>query len=127
MNETAREYEKEAKAHWGETAAYKQYEERARGRSERALSDAAAGLEQIMESFAACMKSGAPAASAEAKALVRRLQTYITENFYDCTDQILAGLGQMYVADERFRENIDRYGEGTAAYIRDAIGAHLGE
>ena len=76
-----------------------------------------------MEAFAACRKTGNTACSAEAQALVTRLQSYISEHFYNCTPQILAGLGQMYVADDRFRQNIDRYGAGTAAFIRDAIEA----
>ena len=124
------EFEKtraEVKAKWGHTDAYKQFEKKAGGCSGQEWNDAAEGIDRIMAAFAACMKSGAPADSPEADALVRRLQTYITEHFYDCTDPILAGLGQMYVEDDRFRENIDRYGAGTAAYIRAAIGAYLGK
>ena len=114
----------EAKARWGDTAAYKQYEEKAGAYSAQDQNDLAAGMEQIMEAFAVCMKNDAAAVSAEAQALVRRLQSYITAHYYNCTDQILAGLGQMYVADERFRQNIDKHGMGTAAFIRDAIEAY---
>ena len=74
-----------------------------------------------MAEFAACRKQGCSPESAEARALVQKLQDYITVHFYRCTDPILAGLGEMYVADERFRNNIDRHGEGTAAFIRQAI------
>ena len=118
------EFEKtkaEAKARWGGTDAYRQYEEKTASFSDRERDDAAAGLDCIMEAFAACMKNGGSAGSAEAQALVKRLQSYITEHFYDCTDRILAGLGQMYAADERFRQNIDRHGTGTAAFICEAI------
>mgnify|MGYP003295411509 CR=1 FL=1 len=69
----------------------------------------------------ACRQNGYAPASAEAQALVKKLQGYITENFYNCTDAILAGLGEMYVADDRFRANIDRHGDGTAEFIRQAI------
>ncbi len=120
------EFEKtaaEARAKWGGTDAYKQYEEKTGNRSDRERADAAAGLERIMEAFAVCKKDGDDADSAEAQALVKRLQAYITEHYYDCTDRILAGLGQMYVADERFRQSIDRHGAGTAAFIREAIEA----
>ena len=48
-------------------------------------------------------------------------QQYITDTYYDCTKEILAGLGQMYVADDRFTKNMDKYGEGTAKFISDAI------
>ena len=67
------------------------------------------------------MKAGEGPQSAAAQALVKRLQQYITDHFYTCTEQILAGLGQMYVADERFRSNIDRHAAGTAEFVSAAI------
>jgi hypothetical protein len=67
------------------------------------------------------MQSGEKADSEAAQALVMKLQTYITNNYYTCTREILAGLGQMYVMDERFKENIDKNGEGTAQFASDAI------
>ena len=75
----------------------------------------------IFAEFAVCKDSGASADSDEAQALVAKLQAHITENYYTCTDEILSGLGQMYVADERFKKNIDKYGEGTAEFAADAI------
>ena len=66
-------------------------------------------------------KSGASADSTKAQALVAKLQAHITANYYTCTDEILAGLGKMYVADERFKKNIDKYGEGTAEFAAEAI------
>ena len=75
----------------------------------------------IFAEFAACKDGGASADSAEAQALVAKLQSHITENYYTCTDEILAGLGKMYVADERFKKNIDKYGEGTAEFASNAI------
>ena len=63
-----------------------------------------------------------PEASREAQALVEKLQRFITAHYYDCTKEILSGLGQMYAADERFRENIDRAGgPGTAEFASRAI------
>ena len=75
----------------------------------------------IFAEFAACKDSCACADSAEAQALVAKLQAHITANYYTCTDEILAGLGKMYVADERFKNNIDKYGEGTAKFASNAI------
>ena len=75
----------------------------------------------IFAEFAACKNGGVSASSAEAQALVAKLQTHITANYYTCTDEILAGLGKMYVADERFKKNIDKYGEGTAEFASSAI------
>ena len=124
------EFEKakpEAKTRWGDTAAYKQYEEKTKSYSAQEQDALAKGMDRIMEAFATCMKNGAAATTAEAQALVQRLQSYITEHYYNCTNQILAGLGQMYVADERFRQNIDRNGAGTAAFICAAIEAYVGK
>jgi len=79
----------------------------------------------IFAEFADCKESGAEADSDEAQALVAKLQAHITENYYTCTDEILAGLGKMYVADERFKKNIDKYGEGTAEFAANAIAAYV--
>ena len=75
----------------------------------------------VLAKFAACMKEGHAVDSTEAQTLVKELQNYITENYYTCTDEILAGLGQMYVADERFKTNIDKHTPGTAAFVSEAI------
>ena len=75
----------------------------------------------VLDKFAECMKDGNTADSDEAQALVKELQNYITENYYTCTNEILAGLGQMYVADERFKTNIDKNGDGTAEFVSKAI------
>ena len=78
----------------------------------------------IFAEFAACKDSGVSADSAEAQALAIKLQAHITANYSTCTDEILAGLGKMYVADERFKQNIDKYGEGTAEFAAKAIGIY---
>ena len=75
----------------------------------------------IVAEFAICKNSGASADSAEVQALVAKLQANITENYYTCTDEILAGLGKMYACDERFKKNIDKYGEGTAEFVSESI------
>ena len=74
-----------------------------------------------MAEFTLCMKQGEAPDSAQAQSLVKMLQDYITAHYYHCTDQILAGLGRMYVADGRFKNNIDKHGNGTAAFICEAI------
>ena len=75
----------------------------------------------IFAEFSSCKSSGASADSAETQAIVAKLQAHITANYYTCTDEILTGLGKMYVADERFKKNIDRYGEGTAEFTAEGI------
>ena len=114
--------EKEAKEKWGHTRAYQEYEEKHRAMQKQ---DTLAGeMDQIMAEFARSMEKGETPASTQAQSLVKKLQDHITEHYYQCTNQILAGLGQMYVADERFRNNIDKHAAGTAAYICAAIKAY---
>ena len=114
-------YETETRERYGHTAAYKEHEQKTKNYTKEKWAEANDGLMAIFAEFAACKNSGVSADSAEAQALVAKLQTYITENYYTCTDEILAGLGKMYVADERFKKNIDKYGEGTAEFAAEGI------
>lgn len=114
---------KEAKEKWGGTDAYQEYAEKARGRSQKETDAKGQGLMLLLADFG---KRKDQAADSEAvQAMVKKLQGYITQHFYTCTPQILAGLGQMYMADERFRANIDAAGgEGTAQFVSEAIKAY---
>ena len=114
-------YKAEAQEKWGKTDAYKEHTEKTKHYSQEKWNGLAEGMNRIMAQFAACMEAGNAPASAEAQSLVKMLQEYITASYYHCTKEILAGLGQMYVADERFQNNIDKHRKGTAAFIRDAI------
>ena len=115
------QYQNEAREKWGKTDAYKQHQEKTKDYSKEKWNALSEGMDQIMAAFAQCMKKGENANSAEARKLVSQLQNFITEHSYTCTKEILAGLGQMYVADERFQRNIDKHGEGTAKFICEAI------
>lgn len=115
------EYAKEAKERWGGTSAYKESAEKTAGYTKDKWNEVNAGMDSIMSEFAACRKSGSSPDSDEAKQLVKKWQDHITANFYTCKNEILAGLGEMYIADERFMENIDKHGEGTAQFMCDAI------
>ena len=114
-------YETETRSRWSNTDAYREHEQKTKNYTKEKWSEANDGLMAIFAEFAACKESGATADSGEAQALVGKLQTHITANYYTCTDEILAGLGKMYVADERFKNNIDKYGEGTAEFASEAI------
>ena len=114
-------YKSEAKEKWGNTEAYAEFSEKTKDYSKERFADINTGLEYICRDFAELMQSGAEPSLNEAQALVKKLQDYITENYYTCTDEILAGLGQMYIADERFKSNIDKYADGTAEYASKAI------
>jgi len=120
--ETARQqYEDEAKQRWGDTDAYKESRVKTAGYSKDKWNDVLGGLNGVFAEFAACKKCGDSIDSEKAQRLVKKLQDYITANFYYCTDDILAGLGQMYVCDERFKNNVDSHGEGTAEFVSEAI------
>ena len=106
----------EAREKWGSTAAYKEYES-------RGTKDSRNAAEKMMRIFAELgeMKSLSPSDSS-VQAKIGELKQFITDNFYTCTDEILRGLGEMYVSDERFKENIDKHGgSGTAQFASDAI------
>ena len=111
----------EARERYGNTAAYREHEQKIKNYTKEKWAEANDGLMAIFAEFAACKGSGASADSAEVQALVAKLQVHITENYYTCTDEILAGLGKMYVADDRFKKNLDKHGGGTAEFAADAI------
>ena len=117
-------YKAEAQKKWGNTEAYREYAEKSRNRTEQDQNALAAEMDGILAGFAACMQSGKTPVSEEAQGLVRRLQAHITGHYYQCTDEILQSLAQMYVADERFRRNLDSHAEGTASFISEAIRIH---
>ena len=114
-------YETEARSRWDNTAAYREHEQKTKNYTKEKWAEANDGMMAIFAEFSECKDSGACADSAEAQAIVAKLQAHITANYYTCTDEILAGLGKMYVTDERFKKNIDKYGEGTAEFAADAI------
>ena len=114
-------YKTEVRERWGGTAAYREHEQKTKNYTKEKWAEANDGLMAIFAEFAACKQNGAEADSNEALAIVAKLQVHITENYYTCTNEILAGLGKMYVADERFKKNIDKYGEGTSEFASEAI------
>ena len=120
-------FEAETRSRWGNTDAYREHEQKTRNYTKEKWAEANDGLMAIFAEFSACKNSGVSADSAEAQALVAKLQAHITANYYTCTDEILAGLGKMYIADERFKKNIDKYGEGTAGFASKAIAIYCKE
>ena len=114
-------YETETRSRWGNTDAYSEHEQKTNNYTKEKWVEANDGMMAIFYEFAECKNSGVSADSAEAQALVAKLQAHITANYYTCTDEILAGLGKTYVADERFKKNIDKYGEGTAEFTAEGI------
>lgn len=118
------QYAVEAEARWGKTEAYKESARRTAGRTEEEAAAAQAEMDELVKGFAGMLDQD-PAGPA-ARAQVKAWQAHITKRYYACTDEILAGLGEMYTADERFTANLDRYADGTAQFMRDAIRAYCG-
>lgn len=114
-------YDLEVKHRFGNTDAYKEHTEKTANYTKDKWQEINDGLMSVLAKFAECKQNGYTADSDEAQVLVKELQNCITENYYTCTSEILVSLGQMYVADERFKNNINKNGNGTAEFISKAI------
>lgn len=117
-------YKEEVKEKWGNTDAFKEYSEKMKNYSKDKQSSLTDEMNNLFGEFSACMKNSLKPDSENVQNLVKRLQNRISYNYYHCTPDILSGLGQMYVSDERFRENIDKNGVGTAEFVSAAITAY---
>ena len=117
-------YENEARERWGNTDAYREHKKKTKNYTKEKWAEINEGLMAIFAEFAERKSGGFVVNSPEVQTLVVKLQDYITQNYYTCTDEILAGLGKMYACDERFKKNIDKYGDGTAEFASKAIEAY---
>lgn len=119
------EYAARAKAAWGKTPQYSEFEEKAKNRTPKEDQILSGQCMMIFGEFGK-IKDTDPSSEA-ARELVIKLQRFLTEHFYTCTDQILSGLGKMYAGGGEFTKSIDEYaGEGTAAFVNKAIQAYCG-
>lgn len=114
-------YSSEVKEKYGNTKSYQEYTEKTKNYSNDKWNDLANGMNDILQEFALKKEEGFLSDSIEVQNLVEKLQNFITQNYYLCTKDILANLGKMYVEDIRFKNNIDKFGEGTAVFISSAI------
>lgn len=120
------QYKSEVKAKWGDTSAYKEYEKNHAKQNENSYEQLTNDMMAIFSEIGA-MKHFPPADNA-VQAKIASLQEFITEHYYTCTNEILSGLGDMYVCDERFRKNIDNAGgAGTAEFVKQAISVYCGK
>lgn len=114
------EYAKKAKEQWGDTEAYKEFEQKSKDRSESDMKHITKGLMQVFAEFGEMMDKKAD--DELVQGLVKKLQDYISTHFYKCTPEILRCLGKMYAGGGEFTENIDAVGgEGCAKFAADAI------
>jgi len=118
------EYEEEARERWGHTAAYKESQRRVARYTKDDWLAIGAEAAEINGAFLALRAAGAAADSPEAMAVAERHRAHLSKWFYECSHEMHAGLGRMYVEDRRFTENIDKAGEGLAAYMSEAIQAN---
>lgn len=119
LEQARREYAAEAKARWGHTDAWRASQEKTAQNTPADWSTQTEEMNAIFRRVAALR--GQDPAAPEVQAVLADWQVFITAHYYPCTDEILAGLGELYLADARFRENLDRFGEGTAALLSAAI------
>jgi len=117
------EYEEEAERRWGHTDAYKESMRRTRSYRKEDWGQIEAEAASIYQRIADLMKLGTPASDAAVLAAVEDHRRHIERWFYPCTKEMHKGLGQMYVADQRFTENLDKVAPGFARYLSDAIAA----
>ena len=117
-------YETEVRERWGNTDAYREHEQKTRNYTKEKWAEANDGLMAIFAEFAALKNDGFATNTPKVQSLVGKLQDFITQNYYTCTDEILVGLGKMYSCDGRFKKNIDKYGEGNAEFATKATEAY---
>ena len=118
------EYTRKAKEQWGDSKAFSEYEQKSASRSKDDEKKLWSDFMKLFEKSGK-LKDSDPK-SAEAQAMVKDLQNYITQNFYECTNEILAGLGKMYAAEGEFKTNIDKAGgNGTAEFVSRAIAEYV--
>lgn len=118
------EYSARAKEQWGKTEEYREFAEKDKNRTEEDNQKLAQDMMNIFAELGT-LRNGNPA-DEQAQRLVKKLQDYITENFYTCSDKILAALGKMYAGGGELSENIDRAGgDGTAVFSAKAIEAYI--
>ena len=118
------EYTRKAKEQWGDSKAFSEYEQKSASRS---TDDEKKLWSDFMKLFEKCgkLKDSDPK-SVEVQAMIKGIQNYITKNFYECTNEILAGLGKMYAAEGEFKTNIDKAGgKGTAEFVSRAIAEYV--
>ena len=113
-------YTAQAKEKWGQTDAYREFEQKTAGQEPAQLQSTGDALMDIFAELGQ-IRHLSPADEA-AQALVKKLQSFITDHYYTCTKSILRGLGQLYIAGDSMTENIDKAGgEGTAEFVHEAI------
>lgn len=118
------EYEDDARQRWGDTDAYRESTRRTNNYTKEDWLAISREADEINQGLVALMEAGEPSDGAAAMDLAERHRQHITRWFYECSPEIHADLGRMYVEDQRFTENIDKTAPGLARYFSEAIAAN---
>ncbi|MDL2237318.1 MerR family transcriptional regulator [Christensenellaceae bacterium OttesenSCG-928-K19] len=119
IEKAKKQYGAEAKERWGGSAAYAESEQKTKNYTKEDWRRIKQESDGIFREFAQQMGKGP--AHPDVRQTVKKWRHHITMNYYNCTEEILAGLGEMYAADERFQKNIDAHAEGLAQFMSAAI------
>lgn len=119
LEKKQREYANEVKARWGNTRAYEEAQKKTAGRTRQEQEKLQEQQMEISQSLAASMEKGP--SSPEAQAQIQRWREFLTAHYYECTPEILAGLGELYRTDPRFRDYYEAIAPGLADFLADAI------
>jgi DNA-binding transcriptional MerR regulator len=118
------EHAAEAEERWGETEAWAQSRRRTAAMTKEDWLRVKAETDEIESRFAAALAAGAPADSPRSMDLAEEHRQHISRWFYDCPPGVHAGLGEMYVADDRFTAYYERIAPGLAQYVSAAVRAN---
>lgn len=118
------QYKEEVKSRWGQSEAYQEFVQKQENGED--FDKAGKALMALFEEIG--MLRELPPSDGKVQGKICELQGFITKHYYNCTEEILKGLGTMYAEDERFRQNIDKAGgNGTAELVRRAIEVYCRE
>jgi len=118
------EYQAEAEERWGDTEAWAQSQRRTSAYTKEDWVRIKDETDDIQRRFAEAMQAGAPAESDRAMDVAEEHRQHISRWFYDCPPEMHAGLGRMYVEDERFTATYERTAPGLAQYVSTAVQAN---
>jgi len=120
------EYAKQARESYGSTPAYKEFEQKSKGRSKEEEKTLGIGMMELFADFGKLLTHSPEEEIVQKK--VAELQAFITKHYYTCTPEILSSLGEMYAGGGSMTENIDAYaGKGTAEFAAKAIRIYCGK
>lgn len=118
-------YEREVADRWGQTEAYAQSDRRTQSYSEEDWVRIKAESDAVLRRVAEAIEHGASASSAQGRALAEAYREHIDRYFYPCSVSMFREVASLYTSDDRFKQNLDRFGDGVAAFLRDAADANL--